>query len=71
MRFDSAKVLEAMSDWLEFVKRQNAMIDRLRAENQRLREALRDCMSYVDVDNLTMQTKEREWKMALKERGDE
>ena len=40
---------------------------RLRAAEEivRLREALRDCMSYVDVDNLTMQTKERNWQAVL------
>lgn len=30
-----------------------------------LQGALRDCMRYVDVDNLTMQTKERNWQAVL------
>jgi hypothetical protein len=30
-----------------------------------LERALRDCMSYVDCDNLTMQTKHRNWAAVL------
>lgn len=30
-----------------------------------LEKALRDCMSYVDCDNLTMQTKHRNWQAVL------
>lgn len=37
----------------------------LEAEIERLKKALRDCMSYVDVDNLTMQTKRRNWQAVL------
>lgn len=35
------------------------------AENTQLRAALKDCMGYVDVDNLTMQTKNRNWQVVL------
>ncbi len=35
------------------------------ADAMALVEALSDCMTYVDVDNLTMQTKHREWRTAL------
>lgn len=28
-------------------------------------KAFRDCISYVDIDNLTMQAKEKEWEQAL------
>jgi len=44
----------------------------LQAENERLRLelhdtrcALDDCMSYVDIDNLTMQTKYKSWSDVL------
>ncbi len=30
-----------------------------------LQAALRDCMDYVDADNLTMQTKHRNWQNVL------
>jgi hypothetical protein len=40
-------------------------IDELEYRIQDLEEALRDCMEYVDVDNLTMQTKWREWEKVL------
>ena len=36
--------------------------ERLRAENQRLRRALRECVECLDVDNLTQQSRYREWK---------
>ena len=35
-------------------------------EITRLKEALEDCMSYIDVDNLTMQSKYAEWKSIAK-----
>jgi hypothetical protein len=40
--------------------------DKLREENGRLRAAFTDCLQYIDVDNLTMQTKERNWRAVLK-----
>jgi archaellum component FlaC len=40
-------------------------IDRLRAEVERLKAALRDCMGYVDVDNITMQYKQKMWLAVL------
>jgi hypothetical protein len=40
-------------------------VDKLEDEIERLRAALRDCMSYIDVDNLTMQTKHRNWQRVL------
>ena len=42
--------------------------DRDRADQRAadLENALEDCMSYVDVDNLTMQTKYRKWQQCLK-----
>ena len=38
---------------------------------RQLRLALRDCMDYVDVDNLTMQTKYEAWLKALNEGKEE
>jgi len=32
---------------------------------------LRDCMNYVDCDNLTQQTKHREWEDALRGKSHE
>ncbi len=43
------------------------LTDKLEQENARLREALEKAISYLDVDNLTMQSVERELKEALKE----
>lgn len=43
----------------------NQQINQLRAANAKLRKALGDCMSYVDVDNLTMQTKHHNWQAVL------
>lgn len=37
----------------------------LEARVANLRNALRDCMDYVDADNLTMQTKHRNWQAVL------
>jgi hypothetical protein len=42
-----------------------ARINRVCAENERLRTAFLDCLSYIDVDNLTMQTKDRNWRKVL------
>lgn len=36
-----------------------------RQADTELVKAFRDCMSYVDIDNLTMQAKEKEWEQAL------
>lgn len=38
---------------------------KLQAENKQLKKALKDCISYVDIDNLTMQTKARNWIAVL------
>ena len=38
---------------------------------RQLRLALRDCMDYVDVDNLTMQTKYEAWLKVLNEGKEE
>jgi hypothetical protein len=40
-------------------------IERLRAEVDRLKAALRDCMDYVDVENITMQHKQARWQAVL------
>ena len=40
-----------------------------RAENQRLRRALRECVECLDFDNLTQQSRYREWKKMV--RGEE
>ena len=62
--FGSAVITDAQvkeADPLHVLAELNAA-DALKAENERLREALRDCMSYVDCDNLTMQTKHHNWE---------
>ena len=51
-------------------KKSKAIADSITAWNHRqpdtgLVKAFRDCMSYVDIDNLTMQAKEKEWEQAL------
>jgi hypothetical protein len=40
-------------------------IDKLKSKIKSLRAALSDCMSYTDIDNLTMQTKHRRWQAVL------
>ena len=38
----------------------------LRGKVLKLAGALKDCMSYIDVDNLTMQANYRDWENALR-----
>ena len=38
--------------------------------NKVMYDAFKDCLSYIDIDNLTMQAKEKEWKQALKQVGE-
>ena len=45
------------------------LAETLLAENQRLREALREAIECLDVDNLTQQSRYREWKKMV--RGEE
>lgn len=54
----AAEVFKGYADTLGKLAEAKARILELEA-------ALRDCMSYVDVDNLTMQTKERNWRAVL------
>lgn len=44
-------------------------LTRLNAENAGLRLALADCMTYVECDNLTTQTKHRNWQAVLDGKG--
>ena len=44
----------------------NAECYHQQAEIERLRVVLVDCMDYVDCDNLTMQTKHRNWERVLR-----
>ena len=40
-------------------------VAKLKLERDGLRSALLDCMNYVDEDNLTMQTKHRNWRAVV------
>jgi len=44
------------------IKRLRKEVDRLTKQLTQLQAALADCMSYVEVDNLIMQTKYARWK---------
>lgn len=46
-------------------KKNEKAISLLRKNIDNLRSALADCMRYVDVDNLTMQTKYARWRDVL------
>ena len=40
-------------------------LKQLEEKNTNLRKALKDCISYIDIDNLTMQAKIKEWEKEL------
>jgi chromosome condensin MukBEF ATPase and DNA-binding subunit MukB len=54
----NANVLEYMWHWEERAEKAEAAVERLKA-------ALRDCMDYVDVENITMQHKQARWLAVL------
>lgn len=60
-KFAGRRVLGLKPDEYEII-RDDAARD---AEVESLRQALADCMTYVDCDNLTQQTKHRNWQAAL------
>ena len=60
---------KSAKEWEEKFQNQcneNDELSLVNVENTRLKEALEDCMSYIDVDNLTMQSKYAEWKSIAK-----
>ncbi len=63
---------EALTHFDEVIRGLDEVNERLQAtvttqakRIEELEKALEDCMGYVDVDNLTMQTKERNWQAVL------
>lgn len=51
----------------DVVAEKGAEIDLLRKQNLSLFKGFQDCLSYYSPDNLTMQTKERDWRKILTE----
>ena len=59
--------------WKELFEGAKEDLDSTRKELEELRgkmtvliNGFRDCVSYIDVDNLTMQTKEKEWRTIIR-----
>ena len=60
------RFLATKQDFLEVVKE----LAELRVKNKKLAHALKDCMSYIDCDNLTMQANYRDSEISLRDAVD-
>lgn len=59
----NAKMLAKQCD---LAREAETKLAELRKKNKKLAGALENCMSYIDVDNLTMQANYRDWENALR-----